>query len=254
VELHKPDWIYHLENIRRRQVHYIDLWYNSKLTFERLIYSNPYRIVYWIEYFVELKSFKVTQKTLIGCYDYKSYFENIQRHCKTHLKFETELRKCVLKTTERLPLLASVMPFDINSNDRRGLQSCSNQAIGYSGKNFDNYPSNFYFRQYKPSETDLDPILISVLFSNVSIVNKNWHLELENMEYPISRTLDLIGPSSVFVVASRFDAVQFITCAPMEQPSYLSLLGYISAFDATTWLLILFTFILSVLVWNRIFV
>jgi len=34
----------------------------------------------------------------------------------------------------------------------------------------------------------------------------------------------------------------------------LSLLGYISAFDLTTWVLFLFSFISSVVVWNRIFV
>jgi len=52
VELHKPDWIHHLENIRRGTVHYIDLWYNTGMDVNKLIYSNPYRIVFWIEYSV----------------------------------------------------------------------------------------------------------------------------------------------------------------------------------------------------------
>jgi len=117
IELHKPDWVHHLENTRKGTVHYIDLWYNSGTFLNQVMYSNPSRITFWIEYSVETKSFKVTLKTLIGCNDYKSSFENIQRYCKTYLKSESQLRKCVLKASEKLPLLSTVVNFDKYQKD-----------------------------------------------------------------------------------------------------------------------------------------
>jgi len=136
------------------------------------MYNNPSRIVFWIEYSAEMKSYKVTQKVVIGCNDYTSYLENIRHRCKTHLKIESELSKRVSKTNDKSPLLATAAIFDNDPNDQRVVQSCSNLAVGYVGTSLESYPSNFYFRQYKPSETDLDPIMLGVLFSNCSIVNK----------------------------------------------------------------------------------
>jgi len=63
---------------------------------------------------------------------------------------------------------------------------------------------------------------------------------------PWSLAIKSIVPNSLFVVSTPFDAVQFVTCAPLEQKKFLSLLGYISAFDLATWLVILSSFILSV--------
>jgi len=50
----------------------------------------------------------------------------------------------------------------------------------------------------------------------------------------------------------QHDTVHFVTCAPIQQKRFLSILGYISAFDLATWIVILSSVVLSVLSWNYV--
>jgi len=132
--------------------------------------------------------------------------------------------------------------------------SCLKPLILTTRSALDSYPSNFYLRQYKPSETDLDPIFVKVLLPNSTVISKNLHFLWQIDLFPWPFAQKSIIPNSVFVDSTQDDAVHFVTCAPLEQRKFLSLLGYISAFDLATWMVILFSVVLSILSWNYIIV
>jgi len=169
-------------------------------------------LTYWIEHSEKLQSFRVIQKAIIGCSGFAGKDVVI-----LNKNSSTHLMKSIIQT------------------------SCSKPAINPpTGSN----PSNFNLRQYKPSDPDLGAIFVKVLFPNATLVSNRWG------PWPLS--LISIIPKSLFVVSTPFDAVHFVMCAPLQQRKFLSLLGYISAFDLVTWMVILFSVILSVSAWNRI--
>jgi len=68
----------------------------KKPSLNHLLHLNyPYRLTYWIEYSEKMRSFKATQKSLLGCYEHTSYLFYLQSSCKTHLKPEL-LKECFL--------------------------------------------------------------------------------------------------------------------------------------------------------------
>ncbi|CAL8140181.1 unnamed protein product [Orchesella dallaii] len=82
----------------------------------------------------------------------------------------------------------------------------------------------------------------SVLAAIVQVLFKNFTLTPEDPEggavfQPITKTI----AATEIMYNSNDDATHFITCAPTQVPGFLSLLGYISAFDLGTWLMLLAT-------------
>jgi len=254
VEIHKPDWVYHLRNHRKDTFHYAEglqeLYGNSDLYF-----SNPFKLSYWMEYSEKLQSFKVIQKAIIGCHDHPGYFNHKKHNCEMHLKSPPEFYKCVSIADNEYIKLRDVVILNKNSNYQTIKSivqvSCSKPVISYPSEDtVGSFPSNYFLRQYKPSEVDLEPMFIKIMFSNSTVVSKIWTYALGTI--PNSLALKTIILKSIFVVSTPFDDVHFVTCAPLQQRKFLSLLGYISAFDLATWMVILLSVILSVLAWNYI--
>jgi len=128
VELHKPEWIYHLENIRRGLVHYEQLW-NQFGDLNGYMFVNPSRIVFLINHSTEMKPCKITLKVVIGCNDFHSYFDHVQLHCKRYLNFKSELGKCIRKADEEKLLLATVVNFDNSPNDQQVLKQVKKKLL-----------------------------------------------------------------------------------------------------------------------------
>jgi len=255
VEIHKPDWVYHLINQRKVAFHYVDKMYGPIIP-EDLYFSNPYKLSYWIEYSEKIQLFKVTHKILIGCYDYKDFYHHIQPfllHCKTFSKTDTQ--SCFHYSPIKYTSLKDVAILDANSKIQLMSQSfqtiCSKPFVYTYEKTLETYPSNFYLGQYMPSETGLYPIFIKLLFPNSTVLT-NDELIPQMVQFLFSRLLNhqSIVPNSLFVSSTPFDAVHFVTCAPIQQRKLLSLLGYISAFDFATWIIILLSYVLSIKAWN----
>jgi len=179
-------------------------------------FNNPYRLTYGIEYSEKLQSFKVVLNAIVGC------------------SGDAGKEIVVFNNNPTAHQMKSIIQI-----------SCSKPTVHSSyGKTWGNYLSNFYLRQYKPSDLDLSPIFLKVLFPNATLGQNLWG--------PQSLDVKSIIPNSLYVISTPFNAVHFVTCAPLQQRKFLSLLGYISAFDLATWIVILFSAILSVLAWNNI--
>jgi len=257
VEIHEPEWVYHLQNQRKANLHYLEQW-------QELIYgidyhfANSYKLTYWIEYSEKVQSCKVTQKALIGCQDFTAYANHTKRSCEMHLKSHPEFQKCISIAHYEYFMSTDVVIFNKNPNAqliKTVMQtSCSQPLISFQSEiPLSSYPSNFYLRQYNPSKTNLEPIFFGkVLFPNSTLISRIWEPFGDTNEFSWLLALNSIIPNSIFVVSTPFDALQFVTCVPLQQRKCLSLLGYISAFDLATWLIILFNCILSVIARNYI--
>jgi len=95
VEIHQPEWDYHLQNQRKNKFHYAEQWQVFHLGVD-YHFANSYKLTYWIEYSEKLQSFKVTQKLIIGCQDFTDYANHIKRSCTKHLQSHQEFQKCIL--------------------------------------------------------------------------------------------------------------------------------------------------------------
>jgi len=119
-------------------------------------------------------------------------------------------------------------------------------------KNFTLNPS---FEGNTGSEVNPELVLLNIVFPNSSLSSlldgKLIYVRYSYM-IPGSTIFKSFVPNSLLDVSTKFDSIHFITCAPIKHQSYLSLLGYISAFDCTTWILVFFLLVLSCLLWNYI--
>ncbi|CAL8132810.1 unnamed protein product [Orchesella dallaii] len=71
-------------------------------------------------------------------------------------------------------------------------------------------------------------------------------IEFEATTFLISNS---INPT---VISGDQNEIHFITCAPISKPTYISLIGYVSAFRLNTWLVILVSLALTVITWNLV--
>jgi len=257
VEVQKSGWKSRLEIFRKGTPHFADLMLDQ---YQDMQFENSYffssKLTFWIQSIsTNAKLYTVTEMAILLCKNHQDYFDQMHRDCENAGNTESELWECALQYHNENDLMTQIAVFPKQQNSqqiRNHLQiNCDNIYIDYQGNSLDIFPQSFYLRQYNPLDTDLDPIFLNLMFPNSSIINKNTHL-YNLVRIPTYRTLKSLGITDVFVVSSRFNAIQFVTCSPLKQPGYLSLLGYISAFDVPTWLLILLCFILSVWTWNYI--
>jgi len=130
--------------------------------------------------------------------------------------------------------------------------SCSKQIFNHADKRGSTHPSQDNLRHYKETTTDLRSIFLNKLVPNCSFISSELVFAVDRYPFPIALAGNVITHKSVFVGSTRFQFIHFVTCAPKQHRGYLSLLGYISAFDLTTWLLILVTLMVSAGAWNFI--
>ncbi|CAL8114615.1 unnamed protein product [Orchesella dallaii] len=97
----------------------------------------------------------------------------------------------------------------------------------------------------------VEPFLVLMLCSNCTIIS---YMQSQVAESKIFPTFDLVVspfPSTQFSVTTDSNHVHFITCSSLEKEDYLSLLGYVSAFDVGTWITAFVASVISGRLWYR---
>jgi len=253
VEAIRSTWDLKMGNHQRGNFHYV-YFLNYYYMLHTLYYSTPTRLSYWIEYSEEKQLFQVSQTAVLGCTDYTSFYKNIENTCEKYVYQDRKYTHCFELTAKQSLMLSDVVQFDKTIKNRKAVErlrtQCINQAVFYTGRSQrDSYPNNLYLGQYIASEVITEPLFLSMLIPNCSVVNTRLMSLYGGL---VSSTRNSILPTSVFISSTGFDSVHFITCVSIHQKSYLSLVGYISAFDVITWIFILLTLILSAITWNYV--
>jgi len=82
VEVVNPAWFTNLEHAAAGMYHYIELMHNFSDFLPDLLYRNPSRLTYYIQYYEMARVFKVIQKLILGCIDHHSLVTHIKEKCR----------------------------------------------------------------------------------------------------------------------------------------------------------------------------
>ncbi|CAL8140169.1 unnamed protein product [Orchesella dallaii] len=224
----------HVE-IQKKRSHYRRLAHaNSVLYFAEHLYkergfsvSSPLRFVIGIEYSEEAHSFLSKYMMSPTCWEYREAVKYSDGDI-SDLWF-TYVRRVFQKIT---------VTTETNWKYFESLQSkCSSEIPMYVGvrdlDNMEKYHQDV--RSWEGKDSNVHVASRQVLFKNVSLATEP--PEGGIVFTPLTKTI----AASEIIYNSIDDAAHFITCAPTQVPGFLSLLGYISAFDLTTWLMLLVT-------------
>ncbi|CAL8135919.1 unnamed protein product [Orchesella dallaii] len=97
----------------------------------------------------------------------------------------------------------------------------------------------------------VEPFLVQLLCTNCTIIS---NMESQVSDLRIFPTFDLLVspfPQTQFSVTTDSNHVHFVTCSLTEKEGYLSLLGYVSAFDGRTWITGFVASVISGRLWYR---
>ncbi|CAL8135917.1 unnamed protein product [Orchesella dallaii] len=97
----------------------------------------------------------------------------------------------------------------------------------------------------------VEPFLVQLLCPNCTIIS---NMESQVSDLSIFSTFDLLVspfPQTQFSVPTDSNHVHFVTCNSAEKEGYLSLLGYVSAFDVRTWITGFLASVISGRLWYR---
>ncbi|CAL8108289.1 unnamed protein product [Orchesella dallaii] len=98
----------------------------------------------------------------------------------------------------------------------------------------------------------VEPIFLPILFPNGTFVDDVILQESRIIAFNFPQLIVYKEASASFevVYTSAHNSVHFITCAATNKQTFLSLIGYVSAFDVETWVGILLSFMISGMVFN----
>jgi len=112
-------------------------------------------------------------------------------------------------------------------------------------------PNPAYFLDFTHGDQDIKQVFLQSLCKNCTITSKKeliyFHI------FPMLTLQELPYISTDLHFAPNSEPFHFVTCFPTEQPGWFSLVGYVSAFDLETWLMLLVSAASSGFVMSRVF-
>ncbi|CAL8128777.1 unnamed protein product [Orchesella dallaii] len=190
--------------------------------------------------------------SVFTCTDYQTVHKNLDKRCtKSRNKFY-----CLLFAV----MVLWLWPQNIAYSGSAGITSwrqlqayrsdCQNNLVITKMKHSPITNYNIYLSDWKHHEqVEVEPILIRMVCPNCTIVmdpdGKASIFEI----FPQFSLYFSPSPAASFTLNTENNFVHFITCSPLEKPSYLSLIGYVSAFDVGTWIATLVAAIVSGRLW-----
>ncbi|CAL8130797.1 unnamed protein product [Orchesella dallaii] len=173
--------------------------------------------------------------------DFKQYYTQIEQDCP---KENPYLRtRCMIKRRKWLDD-ESLMTFSISDinipTDFEKLYMKKTTSITFLiAENAPlNLPNPAYLLDLNEQANDIRQVFVQTLFPNSTILASQDISYVMSEAYPIFAFHASEYMLSEASFTTKSDFMHFVTCYPTKQPGWLSLLGYISAYDAVTWLIL----------------
>ncbi|CAL8140703.1 unnamed protein product [Orchesella dallaii] len=249
VELHKSltDSITDNQKYRQR-FHYIDnILAHPRHTNNilHLLFSSITKLSFIIRYHPESTSYRVVYTGLLACVEYPAILSSPE--CQQVGLLCDDLDEWVCDeviVTNVLEYHAAETP-NLNTLESLHPGSCNMRAINFAlPTNTDK--SKPCRHSFLACNYDNGIAMYKIIFANSSLETERHLMFL----IPMLAYYVTSKPRDEFQYSTQLDGVHFITCAPVKKLPPLSLIGYVSAFDLKTWLMIVSCFVISAIAWN----
>ncbi|CAL8114624.1 unnamed protein product [Orchesella dallaii] len=205
----------------------------------------------------------VTSTSVLTCSDYQYMAKGFKRYCGNTRKHDNPTGLCLtiaaivyweppeLITYSNLQDISSWKQLEAyrSSCQKNIIVTRSDHAAVTSDKSYlSDLTNKIKAANYS---IQVEPFLLRLLCSNCTIAS---YMELPVSGLNIFPTFDLAVspfPRTQFSVTTDSNLVHFVTCSPLEKEGYLSLLGYVSAFDVGTWITAFVASVISGRLWYR---
>ncbi|CAL8114609.1 unnamed protein product, partial [Orchesella dallaii] len=238
------------------------------------LWSNPYeysengvlptKILFEVEPFSNEGLGIVTSASVFTCSDYKNIHNLFYKYCmqmrkKHHTVKYTCLRAVTtfwweapeLMTYSNLKGITSWKQLDAYRSKCR--QNVLVTRLEHTPVTTDQLYLSDLTNQIKAANgsVQIEPFLVPLVCTNCTIDS---YMQSRVIEMNIFPTFDLVVspfPRTQFSVTTDSNRVHFVTCSPLEKEGYLSLLGYVSAFDVGTWITAFVASVISGRLWYK---
>ncbi|CAL8128778.1 unnamed protein product [Orchesella dallaii] len=244
---------------------YDNLYQSSIFSLVEFLWSNPFtntdnsvlptQLLFEMEQSQGGDSVVMFSTSVFTCTDYQTVHKDLTRICR---KSKNNVDKF-----HYLWFLVSMMwlwPKNITYSSSADITSwrqlqayrsdCQNNLVITKMKHSPFTQNNIYLSDWKQQQqVEVEPILIRMVCPNCTVVmDPDGCASLFNIFPQFSRYFTP-SPAAPFTFNTENNFVHFITCSPLEKPSYLSLIGYVSAFDVGTWIATLVAALVSGRLW-----
>ncbi|CAL8130889.1 unnamed protein product [Orchesella dallaii] len=231
-----------------RRFHYVD--HIDPMEFAREpspMFDASTRLSFALQFSRKKQTYVVVQTAVVACPDYYELYDYIIEYCQK-LAF-SPYNGCVQGAVFKRTFLTRLFRYNYLHESIITLEKirvqCYLPVIEIIVRNSMNEPetlkqNSFRFLHQKTSEE----LSILMIFPNVSILDTKGYISLS--VFPRFEFWSQVKPTQL---SSKHDSIEFVTCAPILEPAFLSLIGYVSAFDVTTWLIIAFGMLTSMFLW-----
>jgi len=191
-----------------------------------------------------------TKTTVLSCFDYALVYQSLvnlkRENTQVFLLSRTFTYVMNAKWSVRQSYNASNVTSWITLSNYRN--NCSTNTILFEG--LDETPIT-YLSDWKTDGHNINRVLLELVVPNGTSIKSDVALVSSLSIFPEFKIWHGVRSTKFSYSAAGLN-MNFVTCAPFEKPGLLSLLGYISAFDMKTWLLLLSLGAYSGLIWHKI--
>jgi len=213
----------------------------------------PNKFTYRIAYNHNNKRYSVIESYIHTCDNSVMTLRLLRKYCKA--KDKSKRLECQAKvrrysSTNMLGKISfnSSIPVSWKYLEHLKETQCRNQVIKVHS--YESYDTTrpWYLREWKIDQS-LEPMFLSILCPNCSILFP----DINDLKITLSLANLFVFKSvkvDEFTHSTHIDALHFVTCFPTRKHTFLSFLGYISAFDLYTWLLLLVSMVLTITIYT----
>ncbi|CAL8084013.1 unnamed protein product [Orchesella dallaii] len=211
------------------------------------VVNTPTKLILVLQQLPDKNVAKVETMHLGLCVDYIGRYKRVVERCdpaynESCLTVAAFLRGQPQKTIEINLTTSNVAHYYQNEHCR---------PFFYVGKSKFDSTTLAYLTHFMSGRLNMEPIIMQIIVSNATLVNVHNMMIITTTYLPYLQYTYETHPIGGFALSVENNELHFITCAAAASKStFLSLFGYISAFDASSWLAIWISAVVSLVVWR----
>ncbi|CAL8141067.1 unnamed protein product [Orchesella dallaii] len=232
-------------NISIPTIEIIDSIWRSQ---SRGVFNSPTKLIFVLQQLRNNKITKVGKVHLSICVDHIGRYKNVVKKCGPSYN-ETCL--VVAGSFVGQPQITIEINLTTTDNIRKYIQNEYCFSIFYMGKSKYDTTKVAYLTQFMSRKFTVEPIIMQIILSNVTLINVRNVIIPTFIYLPTMQSSVETHPVGRVSLSLHKNKLHFITCASIaSKGTFLSLFGYISAFDKYSWVVIWICTIISVVVWR----
>ncbi|CAL8112303.1 unnamed protein product [Orchesella dallaii] len=232
-------------NISIPAIEIIDSIWRSQ---SRGVFNFPTKLIFVLQQLPNTKFTNVRKVHLSICVDYIGRYKNVVKKCGPSYN-ETCL--AVAGYLVGQPQLTTEINVTTTNNIRKYFQNECCFSIFYVGKSKYDTSKLAYLTRFISGKFNIEPIIMQIILSNATLINVRNILITTFTYLPEMQSRVETHPVGRVSLSLHKNELHFITCSSIaSKGTFLSLFGYISAFDKYSWLVIWTCTIISMIVWR----